>query len=243
MGERAHTSELLLERLIHKDASRLDHLCQELRETRKDLAAFLDDYYRKVGQHVASLASLQHKTPVAAQHETREDASPLMAWHMVSRAEAISATALTESVLDQEARALYLMLAKKYHPDTAPQGGDTALLASINHAYEQRHIGSLWKIMFTQEWLEISKLPVSQRMKLLDHYHAHIRRAANIMESRLRQLHTSPEYLLFERIFKARLRGEDLLGEIVRSLEEELCTQSRRIAYRRFRDQLLQECS
>lgn len=234
------TSESHLERLIRKDMVSLDFLCNELRQTRQDLARFLEDYYSKVGSYIASLESLQ-LAEVHAATKSISSASGLASFEDASPILAAPSPVSVDSAVDQELRSLYLFLVKKYHPDTAPDGGDSQLLAIINHAYEQQHIGSLWKIMFEQEWREISCLSPILRLKLLKHYQQRIHHSVVVMERRMHQLHTSPEYLLFQRVFTARLRGEDLLSQIVTRIQEESSRCARLLEYRRFRHQLMQE--
>lgn len=234
------TSESHLERLIRKDMVSLDFLCHELRQTRQDLAHFLEDYYSKVGGYIASLESLQF-TVVHASSGSASSANGLTASEDAPPVLATPSPVSADGAVDQEARSLYLFLVKKYHPDTAPDGGDTQLLAIINHAYEKQQLGSLWKIMFEQEWKEISSLPPLLRLKLLKHYQQRIHHSVTVMERRMRQLHASPEYLLFQRVFTARLRGEDLLSQIVTRIQEESSRCARLLEYRRFRHQLMQE--
>lgn len=233
------TSDSYLEHLIRKDIVSLDFLCHELRHMRQDLTAFLEDYYSKVGSYIASLESTRLS-------DAYDVSSPAAVTRPAVRPDAptplpSSSPLSTDSAIDQELRSIYLFLVKKYHPDSAPNGGDTQLLTVINHAYEQQHLGSLWKILFEQEWREISGLPLGMRLKLLRHYRERLQHTITVMERKMCRLHASPEYLLFQRVFTARLRGEDLLSQIVARFQEETSRCARLLEYRRFRHQLMQE--
>lgn len=237
--------EKLKER-IQSGIQKLDIFCQEVRESEDDLATFLSEYYGKVGDYIRSLEevnkALMQRVDSRRQTLPMENEIPEQKAQQEYISPSIKAETSTPH-LDQEMRELYLLLVKKFHPDTAPQGGDAELIKTITHAYQHRQMGSLWKVAFDQEWQEIRTLPSAVRLKLLQHYHARIHNAAHQMERRLSGLYASEEYQLRQRLFAARLRGEDLLERIVENLEHEVHRQSRRLEYLRIREQLEQEAS
>lgn len=225
----------LSETLIESYASKLDYLCREYRETKDDLSSFLLEYYDKVGP---SLASLHYCAHTARRY--RESSACALGPLSPAGKKRSSALRIDSQILSQT-RDLYLLLVRKLHPDQRGHSGDEEVLKEVTNAYREGRVGSLWKISFEQEWLEIRRLPQAIRQSLLSHYHRLLSDATRVMESDLRALLDSPEYRLQQRVFAARLRGEDLLSRIVEHLEQEASQQARRIEYRKMREQLMQE--
>lgn len=225
----------LSETLIDQSACKLDYLCREYRETKRDLSSFLLEYYEKVGP---SLAALHHDA--RAPRSYREPSSFTVPLPKTTRERGDAALRINPMMLTQT-RELYLLLVRKLHPDQGGRPEAEETLKHVTHAYQEGLVGSLWKISFEQEWKEIRRLSQGTQQSFLLHYHRLLSDAVDVMESSLRGLFDSPEYQLQQRVFSARLRGEDLLSRIVEHLEEEADRQIRRLEFRRMRQQLMEE--
>lgn len=238
----SHPVSRALDEAIRQQTVRLDYLCREFKETEADLAAFLAEYYDKIGQHLATLPSpsmpplIQKKKPKSVcSFPSQEDRTGGFPEHGSPHEEKIE--------LETEIRQLYLFLVRKLHPDVASQENDPDLIKQVTQAYRQHRLGSLWKILFESEWQQISALPPRTRHGFLLHYRQRIGHAISVMENRLRSFYQSPEYILQQRVFAARLRGEDLLSHIVEHICQEADRTHRRLEYYKMREQLMQEAA
>lgn len=219
-----------------REVQRLDYLCRELKETQDDLADFLEDFYSRVEAHPEFLATANPEpSRILEKQEKSTNAS------MEVKPTSTEAAETTPTDMEQETRQLYLHLVRKYHPDSAPDGGNPELLKSIIQSYQERRFGSLWKISFEQEWQEIQQLPQNIQQKFVTHYRERLQQANEVMENKIRSLHGSPEYRLQQSVFTARLRGEDLLTQIVGHIHHEGTRAARRMEYYRIRQQLIEE--
>lgn len=225
---------------MEQQAQRLNRLYQEFRETRDDLDMFLDAYYDRIGAHLATLLrnASQGGTADISGHSRQNGATPDFARPVASRDVRHAATEMVN--LETEMRELYLLLVRRLHPDVAPHC-DPEPIKSVTSAYKAGRLGDLWKIHFSLEMEEIRRLPARAHASCWQHYHQRFAHMIDVMETRLRALHASPEYLLHQRIFVARLRGEDLLARIVEHVQDEVNRHQRRLQYIEIREKLWQE--
>ncbi len=219
-------------------AQKLNYLCREFRETKHDLDGFLDEYYMTVGEALAAFATVA-PCP-SAPSDIASETDQVRRVH--TRSTALSQAGEDVLSIETEMRELYLLLVRRLHPDVADTHvSDPDAIKHVTHAYHHGLLGDLWKICFAQEWLEIRNFPAQTREGFLKHYHERLNENICVMENKLRSLYRSPEYELQQRVFAARLRGEDLIAHIAAHLHQEAKTELRRTEYRRIRAQLMLE--
>ncbi len=226
---------------IEQSANRLDIISREIVETQHDLADFMEYYY---GKTEFAFRLIKRLDQVIQKYKPSDKPSVMNHSYPVIEPETRQGIISQQKHQKEEheqtgIKQLYLMLARKYHPDSG--GDDDEVIKSINRAYKQHHFGSLWKIASEQEWTSISQLGAAQRTRALNYYLAQIKDNLKSAEAKLRRIHASDAYQLKLRVFKARLAGEDLVADIVAAMEAELAEKQRVLEYFKLREQLRTE--
>lgn len=228
----------LTEAMIEQRAATLDYLCRETQEIRGELSAFLSEYYRKVGPFLTALGIGAAAAATVRRATGLQTVPPPRPCPQNASIGGSSATDI-----QRRARDLYLMLVKKLHPDRCHAGASEDLLKEVTAAYREGRLGGLWKILFSLEWKEIQRFSPYIQQSFLRHYEESLHQATMVMEREFAALSASPENLLRQRVFAARLRGEDLLSHIVEHLRAEEGRHRRHLQYRAIRRQLMQEAA
>ena len=192
--------------VIARELQELEDASLRLKDMQQSLQEFLADYYARVGPLLERLETLQD--PSASEHDAlpEEDATF-----------GESDTALAFSYR-AEVKRLYRQLAKACHPDRA-EGGAAAYMQVVNHAYRHQNLASLWRLSM--------KLLPEQPAQLEVRRHAIAEARTSLMES-IRVLEESREYQLMQKVFLARLRGQDLIFRIEQDLGQRVDHAERR---------------
>ena len=132
---------------------------------------------------------------------------------------------------DGETRALYLRLAKRYHPDKAERGSDDPfepeeerkrIMALINAAYEAGDASRLEQLSATlddpfEEAPEEEGL--NERERRLYRDFMRLDRAVRQLRREIERFKARETYRLKESVAEAKERGQDLLGDLGRDLQ------------------------
>lgn len=212
-----NTSDATLSRVAEAlvtELYELENISLKLKEARRSLAEFLDDYLQRVGPLIEQLRVLEKQ-----RDHLRSFAAPA--------APVTSAIPVGQDSFQRELKRLYRDLAKACHPDQA--GSDGSYMQVVNHAYQQRNLASLWKLAL--QLLPSSETQTAER-RLQD-----IRRAKQTALASLEVLEQSSDYKLMQRAFLERLRGRDLVYHIERDLEKQLRQEERRLLLAQWREE------
>lgn len=145
------------------------------------------------------------------------------------------ATARKKCSLEKEIRKLYRSLAKDFHPDLhqcpnmAGRSGD--IIRRLNEAYENRHLGSLWKIALEQVWQDVDDMSSVERLKLLRYYDKKLRADMMLVQRKYEKINKRPDVNLHKQSIYAQINGANLIEEIKSKLEGEVAQYARKINY------------
>ncbi len=233
----------------------LEDTCGRLRYMQDGLAEFLAEYYDRVGAYAETLGQFRQPDntkgrvsarPVSGVSQASGSAAqPEPELHM--EAEKKSSVKKTLS-LDAEMHRMFRSMVKACHPDIATSDSDRRRrekkMKALNEAHSERQAGALAKIWFQEEWKKCKAAEDRpERYRWLATTAEKVAALLAAAQQEELRFTSSREFALQQRVFTARLRGEDLIAEIVNGMQQEIALESRRVAYRRFRQQLLEEAS
>jgi hypothetical protein len=128
-----------------------------------------------------------------------------------------------------ELRNLFRKVAKTIHPDFATDPQErafrTKLMARANEAYKKGDIQGLTQILDEWENRDKSSYPEQAEPTQVDQLEQkilQIRLRINIIETRISELERSDLYQLMVKVEMAEHEGRDLLGEMAKSLQEQI---------------------
>lgn len=183
----------------------LDDATLRLKDMQASLSEFLADYYQRVGPWIARLHALGITEPDG---DAPGDGTPS------------AATAGASLEYQRELKRLYRRLAQACHPDRTASAAKNIYMSVINHAYQQQNLASLWKLSFDI----FPSLTTTQLHTQLQT----IRAALLEVQTAIATLEQSNEYQLMQRVFIARLRGQDLVCTIEHTLSQRVAHEERR---------------
>lgn len=199
-----------LEVRVNLALMKLERTCYQLKLMQEDLSQFLDEYYARVGAHLAE--NTVEAAPVELVSETEEE-----------QQDAVEAAA----ELKDECKRLYHALARHYHPDAGPEGKSKyrhTIMSAVNQAYRRHELGTLIRLSTDTFREEISTNDDEMRMALETRYFE-VRRLTDLAEDSIASLRETPEYQLKLSIHSAREQGVDAMQAIIEQMN--------RLAYNR----------
>lgn len=124
----------------------------------------------------------------------------------------------------QTVRALYLKLAKQYHPDKAADDETRLrreqLMSLINRAYEENDFEMLEHFELTLAQGEVpEELSTNEQERRLYRDYLRLHQTVVTLRQEVERLKNNETYQLREKVVEARERGEDLLG----ALHQDIC--------------------
>jgi len=223
--------DIYLEKAIIERCARIDCYAKEIVETDRDVQHFIADYCERVEPFLTELKKLDNTlrrlrlSSAAPTHKTNTASAAQPTITLPSQN--ITQPRHKNYSLYGELRKLYRSLAKDYHPDV--QTVDDGVIKTLNLAYKNKQLGSLWHIAFSQVLQESSA--EKQAQSILTFYNQKTKHALHVVQVHLRNLHLSSDYKLKERYHYATLAGDNFIETIIASLQEEIHTKQRRATY------------
>ncbi len=194
-----------LEVRVNLALMKLERTCYQLKLMHEDLSGFLEEYYARVGAHIAETRA-EEEVPVEVEttpEEIEEDA-------LEAAAE-----------LKEECKRLYHALARHYHPDAAPHAKSNyrhTIMSAVNQAYRRHELGTLIRLSTDTFRKEISASDDEMRLALETRYFE-VRKLTDLAEDSIAALRESPEYQLKLSIHSARDRGVDTMQTIIDQMD------------------------
>lgn len=134
----------------------------------------------------------------------------------------------------KQLRALYLRLAKTYHPDKAScddeQDERKQMMLLINRAYEDRDIQTLKRIniKICPEVESVAET-MQQRRKRLTQEINRMMRVLGELRLEINRIKSSKTYQFKQEVERSRESGADLLGSLVKDLQQKINANKRRL--------------
>lgn len=185
----------------------VERLSSEVKSIEKEIAEFNRYYYAEIGTLFEELQKL--KTPKKVAEQTVKARAP----RTVPKIE-------SASVMAQK---IYRRLAKHSHPDTQSNKVRNDFFIELNEAYQQKDLHKL--MMLEQEWMQKGQAMPETKFDAMRRVEAWLDSACaarEYLEERRETLSQSPAYVLRQKIFWAKLSGEDLLGQIKHNMKIEI---------------------
>lgn len=222
---------------------RVAELELELFEARADLAAFMAELERRIGPLEARVDQLQRELEDARRRDARQaqwgdraqgDEVPIdvldqfeKAWRKTGPAPAPKKQPKVEPESQEEIKALYRALAKRFHPDLTvdPEHKQYCeeVMAEINEAYAEGDIDRLRDLMDKPERpVREEEKPRGQVVAELREEISRLDAVIGQLERSLRRLTNSHELQLMLEASIARSQGRDLIQEMARDLRAEI---------------------
>ena len=194
-----------LTELLRQAAQELQLLAAETSLVEKEIAEFNRFYYSEVGPLYEEYRELQ---------KIQEYTSG-MQLTLPSNEEA---PAVTDVRIAEFSRKIYRRMAKICHPDTKPTA-HSAFFIKLHDAYRSQDLGGL--LLLEQKWRATSgkqadnKNWTEEQLDMIDC-------AKMALINRKTELLESPAYRLRQKIFWAKMGGQDLLAQIKRHLKQQI---------------------
>jgi len=215
----------------------------DLVESQESLAAFEREFEARVGIYARRLTELRaqvesaHRAAFRRMWESRPHAPPYVdvaeqfrrAWQHTPTGEPPRPPRDVPAEVEAQIKILYRDLARRYHPDLAPDEAErewrTPRMAAVNVAYAARDLTTLQALAMAQDDVSLPAPRFDTRAALiasLQRESARLEELIARLEKELDSLTNSPALQLQLDAKLARRAGRDLLGEIAGEIQREI---------------------
>ena len=194
----AKTEPMSLALLMRQAAQELKLLTAEVNLVEREIEEFSRFYYAEVG------ALYEEYKQIKA--ETAEEFLLL---------ENVAKTEKTNLLVKALSKKIFRRVAKICHPDSAKATAQSDFFVKLNDAYQAQDLGGL---LLLEQHLHKN----TQNTKLMEEQLDIIEHAKQALDTRKNELINSPTYKLRQKIFWAKMGGQDLIAQIKRHLERQI---------------------
>jgi predicted nucleic acid-binding Zn-ribbon protein len=227
---------------VGKRQAKVAELEMDLLESHEALAAFQREFEARLRPHLNRMAELQERIKAARRATLKRLWEESRSAPKFVDVEEQFKTAWTETDLgepppppppvtadtEQQIRALYRELAKRFHPDLAATEAErvwrTPRMAEVNAAYSARDLAALQRLAATADAPETERV-FDSREALIASLGREIERLDELIEKlevEFEELTNSPALQMKLDATMARRAGRDLIREAARELEREI---------------------
>ena len=190
-----------LPQLMRQAAQELKLLSAEVNLVEREIEEFNQFYYAEVG-------ALYEEYKKIARAEEGGD-----------YLDDITKVEKTDSVIASLSKKIFRRVAKICHPDSSEATVKSEFFVKLNDAYKAQDLGGL--LLLEQH---LHKNSQTQTKHFLEEQLDMMEHAKEALDKRKVELVNSPAYKLRQKIFWAKMGGQDLIGQIKRHLERQIAT-------------------
>lgn len=227
---------------VGKRQAKVAELEMDLLESHEALAAFQREFEARLRPHLNRIAALQERIKAARRATLKRLWEESRTAPKFVDVEEQFKTAWTETDLgvpppppppvtadtEQQIRALYRELAKRFHPDLAATEAErswrTPRMAEVNAAYSARDLAALQRLASMKDEASPTQI-IDSREALIASLRREIERLDELiekLEAEFDELTNSPALQMKLDATMAKRAGRDLIGEAARELEREI---------------------
>jgi hypothetical protein len=196
---RVKTEPVSLAQLMRKAAQELKMLSAEVNLVEREIEEFNQFYYAEVG------ALYEKYKQLKLQNESAEEENEYLAITKIEKSDPVIA-ALSKKI--------FRRVAKICHPDSNEATGKAEFFVKLNDAYKAQDLGGL---LLLEQHLHKNETKHYQEEQL-----EMMEQAKYVLDQRKIDLMNSPAYKLRQKIFWAKMGGQDLIAQIKRHLERQI---------------------
>jgi hypothetical protein len=190
-----------LSQLMRQAAQELKLLSAEVNLVEREIEEFNQFYYAEVG-------TLYEEYKKIARTEEAND-----------YLDDVTKVEKTDSVIASLSKKIFRRVAKICHPDTNEATAKSDFFVKLSDAYKAQDLGGL--LLLEQHLHKNSKTQtkhfLEEQLDMMEH-------AKEALDKRKVELVNSPAYKLRQKIFWAKMGGQDLIAQIKRHLERQIAT-------------------
>lgn len=206
-GRRPQPAPLSLAQLMRQAAQELKLLASEVSLVEREIEEFNRFYYAAIGPVYEEYKRLQQ----AASTEVAEGDSFAVIEPVAQKLEK------TDPVVATLSKKIFRRVAKICHPDSAGSETQSGFFVKLNDAYRAQDLGGL--LLLEQH---LHKNTEGQTGRFMEEQLEMMEQARQALDQRKHDLMHSPAYKLRQKIFWAKIGGQDLIAQIKRHLERQI---------------------
>ena len=199
---RAKTEAVSVAQLLRQAAQELKFLSAEVHLVEREIEEFNQFYYAEVG------ALYEKYKQIKAQANIVEEENEYLG--------GITKIEKTDPIIAALSKKIFRRVAKICHPDSHEAIGKADFFVKLNDAYKTQDLGGL---LLLEQHLHKNETKHYQEEQLET-----LEQAKQVLDQRKIDLMNSPAYKLRQKIFWAKMGGQDLIAQIKRHLEKQIAT-------------------